>query len=199
MCVAIPMGKRDGQSGTRYGRFLRARPSRITSQAALGVLLSGFPLLLKQPHDAWPLGSILLANAAALPVFGLLLERLPARCRGSEIGYPRYGMIGLTMLLAALTLIAGHAGALPGALLFALAWRLAARSLNWQLDWCREPPPVSLRHLPRLLMAGPLILIVFAVARGADAPLVGALAAVLFGLLVGVMASLVLRHRADFF
>ncbi len=147
---------------------------------------------------SWPFGLLLLINAAVLPVFGHLLERLPAHCRGSEIGYPRYGMIGLTALLAALALMMGQPGAVLGVLLFAWTWHLAARPLTWQLDWCREPPPAGLRHLPRLLTAGILMLIVIAVSALAEARVPVALAVILFGLLVGLMTGLVLHHRADF-
>lgn len=197
MCVAIPMGKRDGESGTRFGRFLRARPSRITTLAALGVLSSGVLVLLTQSSERWPLGALLLANAAALLIFGALLERLPARCRGSETGYQRYGMIGLTALLAALALLTGHPGSILGVLLFAVTWQLADRPLTWQLAWCRKPPPSGLRRLPLLLTAGTLILLVIAVSTLADAWSLATLFSILFGLLVGLMASLVIRNRAD--
>ncbi|WP_295404741.1 hypothetical protein [uncultured Thiocystis sp.] len=197
MCVAIPMGKRDSQHGTRFGRFLRARPSRITSLAALGVLSVGLLLLARQPAS-WPFVVILLVNAAALPMFGILLERLPTRCRGSEIGYPRYGMIGLTALLAALLFLTGHAGAILGALLLALTWHLAARPLNWQLAWCREPPPSGLRHLPRILTAGALPPLLVAASTLAGMPLLPALSVLLFGVPVGLLAALLLGYRADF-
>lgn len=192
MCVAIPMGKRDGDSETRSGRFLRARPLRIALLAGLGVVAVGAlaPLASAVPGTE----RLLLANGVALPLFGVLLERLPARCRGTEIGYLRYGAIGATALLAAPVMLLGRPGAAAGALLFALAWQLAARPLRWQIDWCRVPLPSGLRLLPQLLTAGTLMLLAFAVAAFVGATVPVALLALLLELLAGILVLLILRN-----
>lgn len=166
MCVAIPYGRPDRDAGTRVGRWLRARPARITrivggAALALGLVLAvgawSGGLMSNGPTWFWRL--LLVSQGIGALVFAGLLERLPRHCRVSALGYPGHWLQALVLLTGVLLTAGGAAGpaiwvTAPGVVLLLLAWHLAAGPLRRQISWCRVTPSPTLRRLPLALNGG---------------------------------------------
>ncbi len=193
MCIAIPLGQRDGNSGTRLGRWLRARPARILALTAVVLVAGG---LFAGAAD-WPIGLLLAAQGLALPLVGRWLADIPRRCGGSEISYLRHGAIALPMGIGGASMLAGGPGLAIGALCCALAWRLAAKPLSWQLAWCHGRPSAQIAWVPRLMTGAALILTAVAVASLADAGLLVGSGAVLLCLPLALIGGLSFLNRTE--
>ena len=197
MCIAIPLGPRDGHGGTRLGRWLREQPLRIARLAAMPLVLGGALHLALAPTESWTVGALLLGQGLVFPLMGEWLTRLPHRCQVSELAYPRHVAIALLVLGGGAALLAGNLGLTLGGVLCALAWRLAAKPLRWQLHWCRGRPPERLLWIPRLMNAVAALLLAMAVASFAGLDTLRDATIPLFGALFALMGGLYLASRGE--
>ena len=159
MCIAIPLGRRDGPGRGPLARLLEP-PWRLTLAAALvNVLLLAALAWRGLPVLNAVLASILAGGAALGPaVLAVAVDRAPVL--SSSGGEGRVYVVGQALLT-----LCGMALALAGALLsgpvlaaglaaLAAGWMAAARSVGWQLRWARVPVPMPSRALPGLARGG---------------------------------------------
>jgi hypothetical protein len=138
MCVAIPLGRRSrGPRGTRLGRYLRARPWRLTLAAALiqappALALWGVGVLDPLAPMAW---LVLCAGMIGLPLAAFLVSRLATLTQTTAPGYLWFGVLGLLGAIGGAAWAAGWA--LVGLVALALAWWLTGTKLQGQLAWSR--------------------------------------------------------------